>query len=126
MLLLVISIYSYYCLSSRMTDYEKKRLEFILNKEKELELLEKKIKQIAFCTEKNEKYQQAISDINTIIDKLNLPPGSVCKNYNPVHKKQQIDEHKYVNHEHKYIHDEHKYVHREYNPKYIHDENKKL
>ena len=110
MLLLVISIYSYYCLSSRMTDYEKKRLEFILNKEKELELLEKKIKQIAFCTEKNEKYQQAISDINTIIDKLNLPPGSVCKNYNPNNEKQQIFHDKYIHDENKYIHDENKNI----------------
>ena len=77
-LLLIITIYSYYCLSSSMIDYEKDRLEYILKKEIELNNLEKKIKIISHCNEKNEKYQEAIKNINNIIENLNLPPGSIC------------------------------------------------
>ncbi len=85
-LLLLITLYSYYCLSSRMVDFERKRLEYILNKENELKNLEKKIKVISNCSEKNEKYQQAIKNINIIIDELNLPPGSICLKSNDIIK----------------------------------------
>jgi len=80
-LLLLITLYSYYCLSSRMIEFERIRLDYILNKENELKILEKKIKVVTDCSDKNDKYQQAITGINTIIDKLNLPPGSICKKY---------------------------------------------
>lgn len=90
-LLLFITLYSYYCLSSRMIEFEKKRLEYILRKENELKDLELKIKIVSDCSIKNEQYQSAIKNINTIIDKLNLPPGSICKKYNENHDKKTID-----------------------------------
>lgn len=73
-LLLFITLYSYYCISSKMIEFERKRLEFILNKEIELRNLEKKIKIIQNCSNKNLKYQQAIKNINNIIDNLDLTP----------------------------------------------------
>lgn len=79
-LLLLITLYSYYCLSSNMIEFEKTRLEFVLRKENEIKELESKIKVISNCNEKNEKYQQAIKSINSVIYELNLPPGSVCEN----------------------------------------------
>ena len=79
-LLLLITLYSYYCLSSSMIEFEKIRLEFVLRKENEIKELESKIKVISNCNEKNEKYQQAIKNINNVIYELNLPPGSVCEN----------------------------------------------
>lgn len=97
-LLLLITLYSYYCLSSRMIEFERKRLEYILNKEYELKTLDKKIKIISNCTEKNEKYQLAIQNINTIIDKLDLPPGSICQKSNIT---EQINQEHQINEEHK-------------------------
>lgn len=91
MLLLVITLYSYYCLSSRMINFEKSRLEFLLKKEEELNEREKNIKIVADCSIQNEKYQQTIENINSIIDKLNLPPGSICKKYTVGKDKQIID-----------------------------------
>lgn len=41
-LLLLITLYSYYCLSSRMINFERSRLEYILQKESELADKEKK------------------------------------------------------------------------------------
>ena len=74
--ILSITIYSYYCLSSNMIEYEKSRLEYIVNKEKEVKILENKIIAIANCNEKNAKYQKAINNINNIISELsqiNIP-----------------------------------------------------
>lgn len=73
-LLLVITIYSYYCLSIKMINYERKRLEYILNKEQHLTHVENNIKMITDCNEKNEKYQLAIKDISSIL--LNLAKQS--------------------------------------------------
>lgn len=81
-LLLFITLYSYYCISSKMIDFERKRLEFILNKENELRILEKKIKIIQNCSNKNLKYQQAIKNINNIIDNLDLIPETESENIN--------------------------------------------
>ena len=67
-----------------MTEYERIRLEYILNKENELNNKEKNIKVVTECAEKNDNYQQAIRNINTIIDKLNLPPESICRKYNDI------------------------------------------
>ena len=78
-ILLAITLYSYYCLSSRMIEFERSRLEFILKKESALNEQENKIKIISECSNKNEQYQQAIKNINTVIGNLNLPPGSICQ-----------------------------------------------
>ncbi len=80
-LLLLITLYSYYCLSSSMENFEQKRMEYILNKESELKKIESRIKIDSECLNKNQKYQTAIKGINDIIDKLNLPPGSICAKY---------------------------------------------
>lgn len=100
-LLLLITLYSYYCLSSKMIEFENKRLQYILNKENELNIMEKNIKVISNCTEKNEKYQQAIRNINTIIDKLNLPPGSICSksNINKLNQEHKINQENKINQE---------------------------
>lgn len=90
-LLLFLTLYSYYYLSYQMIEFKKKRLEYILKKETELKNLEQKINIISDCSNKNEQYQIAIKNINTIIDKLNLPPGSICKKYNHNHDKKIID-----------------------------------
>ena len=89
-LLLIITLYSYYCLSSRMVEFERARLEFILAKENEVNDLEKKVKVVSDCSNKNEKYQDAIKEINNIIEKINLPPGSICSKYHNNNDKQII------------------------------------
>ena len=90
-LLLVITLYSYYCLSSQMINFEKSRLEHILKKEVEVSEKEKKIKTVTDCSNKNDSYQEAIKNINSIISSLNLPPGSVCQNYVGDEYKQTIN-----------------------------------
>jgi hypothetical protein len=50
-LLLLITMYSYYCLSSRMIDFERIRLEYILNKENQIMEKEQKLKIISNCNE---------------------------------------------------------------------------
>lgn len=77
-MLLIITLYSYYCLSSSMIGFQKKRMEYILSKENELRNKEASIQVIADCGDKNNKYQQAIKGINAIIENIGLPPGSIC------------------------------------------------
>ena len=43
-LLLLITLYSYYCLSSRMINFERARLEYILQKEQEIKTKERRIR----------------------------------------------------------------------------------
>ena len=69
-LLLIVTIYSYYCLSAKMINYERKRLEYILQKEQYITHVENNIKMITNCNEKNEKYQNAIKDIASILKNL--------------------------------------------------------
>lgn len=69
-IILIITIYYYYRLSSLMINYEKTRLEFVLNKETELKNLENKIIAIANCNEKNSNYKKAIDNINNILSEL--------------------------------------------------------
>jgi hypothetical protein len=65
-----------------MTDFQKDRMQYILNKEAEVNEKEKNIKIVTDCTNKNEKYQEAIKNINGIITGLQLPPGSICERIN--------------------------------------------
>jgi hypothetical protein len=91
-ILLAITLYSYYCLSSRMIEFERSRLEFILNKEIATNEQEKKIKIISDCSNKNEQYQLAIKNINSVIGSLNLSPGSICQteDYADILKKDKL------------------------------------
>lgn len=76
-LLLFVTLYSYYCLSSRMINFERERLEYILKKDNELKTMEKNIKVISDCSNKNEKYKKAIQNINLIIEKLNFDSENI-------------------------------------------------
>lgn len=71
-LLLVITLYSYYCLSSRMTNFERARLEYILQKEAELGTKEKNIKVITDCSNKNEQLENALKNINKILGEIGI------------------------------------------------------
>lgn len=75
-LLLLITLYSYYCLSSRMINFERSRLEYILQKESELADKEKNIKIVADCSDKNEQLSQLIYVINKIINNSGLGTSS--------------------------------------------------
>lgn len=71
-LLLIITLYSYYCLSSRMINFERARLEYILQKESELGTKEKNIKVISDCSNKNEQLENALTNINKIIGEIGI------------------------------------------------------
>jgi hypothetical protein len=70
--LLLITLYSYYCLSYYMVNFERIRLEYILQKEYELNKKENKIKIIQNCSNKNENYKEALNNINNIIINLDI------------------------------------------------------
>jgi hypothetical protein len=76
-LLMVITLYSYYCLSSRMINFERARLEYILQKESELGTKEKNIKVITDCSNKNEQLENALTNINKILGEIGI--GGVNK-----------------------------------------------
>lgn len=71
-LLLLITLYSYYCLSSRMINFERARLEYILQKELEVKIKESSVKVIADCSNKNEQYLSALENINKILGEINI------------------------------------------------------
>ena len=71
-LLLVITLYSYYCLSSKMVNFERTRLEYILQKESELQTKEKNIKVINNCSNKNEQLENALTNINRILEEIGI------------------------------------------------------
>jgi ABC-type Zn2+ transport system substrate-binding protein/surface adhesin len=68
MSLLLITLYSYYCLSKKMIDYEKKRLEYIINKENELVAKESKINKIEDCNDKYLKCKNILDQIDNLIE----------------------------------------------------------
>jgi hypothetical protein len=71
-LLLIITLYSYYCLSSRMVNFERARLEYILQKESELVTKEKNIKVVANCSNKNQQLENALTNINKILGEIGI------------------------------------------------------
>ena len=71
-LLLLITLYSYYCISSRIVNFERARLEYILQKESDINIKENKVKVITDCSNKNEQYQIALNKINNILQELNI------------------------------------------------------
>ena len=79
-LLLLITLYSYYCLSSRMINFERARLEYILQKESEIADKEKNIKIVADCSNKNEQLSEVIYSINKIINNSGLGTSCEIKN----------------------------------------------
>ena len=81
-LLLIITLYSYYCLSSRMINFERSRLEYILQKETELNYKEKNIKVVSDCSNKNDKLTQALNGINKIIENTGFSNSNKYDNKN--------------------------------------------
>jgi len=79
-LLLIITLYSYYCLSNKMIDYQKIRMEHIINKENILNQRENKIKQISDCNNKLLNCNNAIKDIIRITNNIPLD-----HDYNPIY-----------------------------------------
>tara|TARA_A100001015_G_scaffold321540_1_gene452845 strand:- start:6050 stop:6688 length:639 start_codon:yes stop_codon:yes gene_type:complete len=62
-LLLIITLYSYYCLAGKMLDYQTNRMEYIVNKEDELNNRETKISEIENCNYKLVDCTKAVSNI---------------------------------------------------------------
>lgn len=81
-LLLIITLYSYYCLSSRIVNFERARLEYILQKESELGIKEKNIKVIANCSNKNEQLENALANINKILGEIGISNSNKIDNKN--------------------------------------------
>jgi hypothetical protein len=69
-ILLVVTIYSYICLSSTMMNYEKERIEFILNKEAEIKSRESKLQTMTKCNDDLLKYKNVINKITADIANL--------------------------------------------------------
>lgn len=55
--------FAYYRLYSTMEDYEQKRMEFIISKERELAVAEGEIKAVIDCNEKNARYENFFKQI---------------------------------------------------------------
>lgn len=81
-LLLLITLYSYYCLSSRMINFERARLEYILQKEQEVKTKESSIKVVADCSNKNEQYLSALENINKILGEMNIRTENSTNDFN--------------------------------------------
>lgn len=62
-LLLIITLYSYFCLSNKMLNYEKERMEYIVNKERELKVKDSVLKG---C----EGYQTELNNCKTTISSI--------------------------------------------------------
>lgn len=71
-LLLIITLYSYYCLSSKMSNFERTRLEYILQKETELKTKESNIQNVEDCANKNNQLKEALENINNILVNINI------------------------------------------------------
>lgn len=78
-LLLLITIYSYYCLSKSMIDYEKDRLEFILNKENNVNSKEFNVKSLEDCKNKLNKVIKVLDEINNISNNIATPQSCILK-----------------------------------------------
>jgi len=70
-ILLIITIYSYICLSSNIMNYEKERMEFILNKEADIKSRESKLLSLTKCNDELLKYKNTINKITTDLTNLN-------------------------------------------------------
>lgn len=69
-ILFIITLYSYYTLSDSMLSYEKDRMEYITNKENELNEKEKTITINVNCSQELAQCKRSAEKINSIIDEL--------------------------------------------------------
>lgn len=65
----MISLYSYYCLSNLMVTYESSRMNYINEKECELNSREQDIKSVNMCQNQNLSYEKAINHILSLAQK---------------------------------------------------------
>lgn len=65
----MISLYSYYCLSNSMVTYESSRMNYINEKECELNAREQDIKSVNVCQNQNLSYEKAINHILSLAQK---------------------------------------------------------
>lgn len=65
----MISLYSYYCLSNLMVTYESSRMNYINEKECELNAREQDIKSVNMCQNENLSYEKAINHILSLAQK---------------------------------------------------------
>ena len=86
-ILLLISFYSYYCLSNSMIKYEDDKMNYINEKQLELDEREKKLGSITQCMNQNNSYQNAIDKI------FNLSKSTTTKQitYTDMTKENKID-----------------------------------
>ncbi len=66
-LLLIITLYSYFCLSNKMLDYEKDRMEFICKKEKEITNKNTILQDCSVCQTELNNYKNSIASIKQAI-----------------------------------------------------------
>ena len=69
-ILLIVTIYSYICLSTSMLNYEKERMEFILNKEADIKSRESKLLTQTKCNDELLKYKNVINKITADLANL--------------------------------------------------------
>jgi Tfp pilus assembly protein PilO len=69
LLLLIITFYAYICLSSNMLDYEKERMQNILNKEVMLKQKEKELVNLKECNDTMNKYKNIINKLSIDLTK---------------------------------------------------------
>ena len=69
-LLLLITIYSYICLSSNILNYEKERMEYILNKEADIKNRESKLQTMSKCNDDLIKYKNVFNKIASNISEV--------------------------------------------------------
>jgi hypothetical protein len=90
MLLLVISIYSYYCLTNSMITFENTRINYINKKEYELNARYQDIQSVTNCQNQNSLYETAIDNILNMDHEGNLKNFS-RKNYNKIETENKTD-----------------------------------
>ena len=57
---------------SSISNFERARLEYILQKEQEIKTKERSVKVVADCSNKNKQYLLALENINTILGEINI------------------------------------------------------
>ena len=72
MVLLVVTIFSYFYLSYKKNIFQKERLVYLNKKESEIQEKEQVINSYETCSEQNEKYRNSLSQIKEILDSLNV------------------------------------------------------
>lgn len=65
-----------------MINFERARLEYILQKEQEVKTKESSVKVVADCSNKNEQYLSALENINKILGEMNIRTENSTNDFN--------------------------------------------